>query len=134
MRRTSKLVFARRGFAHANVTTRVKENVSDVRLWEIARRCEREVLLPSLSHESLCRRANGLDDASGEKATPCTPEDASRAIAKRDCSQRGLGICDLHHCCPRFVRWSRWRYFFWARNLEIFRAEISKDVFTRHNT
>src|SRR4029077_2003422 len=130
----TKLAFSRCGCAYSSVAACVEENVADLRLGKLARLRKRGVLLPGLPHESLCGGANWPAHPASEEAAATATQNARGAVAKRDCGQSGFRICNLHDGQPRLVLRSWRRHFVRARNLKILRAQISKDVFARHNT
>src|SRR5947208_3627134 len=93
---TAKFAFSRCGCAYPSVAACVEDNAADLRLRKLACLRKRGVLLPGLSHESLCGGANWLDHAASEEAAANATQNARGAVAKRDGGQNGFRICNLH--------------------------------------
>jgi hypothetical protein len=76
----------------------------------------------------------GFDDICGEKAAAGASEHTGGPVTKRNSHESRLSVSDLHYGGPRLIRRQWRRNLVGTRDLEIRRAEFSKNVFARPKT
>jgi len=129
-----EILFGRSDCGHTGITAAVEENVANFGLREFTYWRKRRLALPGLVYEGLGGRANRFDDTCGEKPAAGTSEYTGGPVTKRHSRESRLRVSDLHYGGPGLIRRQWHRNLLGTRDLEILRAEISKDVYARHNT
>jgi hypothetical protein len=128
----AQICFGRSDFDHTGITAGVEEDVTDFGLREFTDWRKRRLALPGLVYEGLGGWANRFDDTCGEKAAAGASEHTGDPVTKRNSRESRLSVSDLHHGGPRLIRRQWRRNLVGTRDLEIHRAEVSKNVFARH--